>query len=162
MTKRKRIKVYVAGGSDEPHVAAGFIARLEAAGLEVTFNWAGIVAKNRQDGLTEEQMPREQRRQHASDDRAGVQACEVLWLLVPPSKTEGGFWELGHADALEKLCVVSGSHRNRSIFSALSDLHFDDHESAFLFLLDLADGATWSVATPEQAARILAMRERAT
>jgi hypothetical protein len=63
------------------------------------------------------------------DDLAGVDACQVLWILMPSKEGFGAGVELGYAIAKGIPIVVSGAH-SRSIYTAFATLCFDRDDQA--------------------------------
>jgi hypothetical protein len=85
----------------------------------------------------------EERRAHAIDDLQGVLTADIFWLLAPDSKQGCGCWtELGAAVSARWLrnaawphIVVSGSKRDRSIFTELAERRFDRDGDALTWIV---------------------------
>jgi hypothetical protein len=129
------VKVYVAGSSGERTLVSSFMRRLEAAGHTITKDWTEAVEAKALAGRVDSDLSDEERAMHAQADLDGIDAADVVWLLAPASGSTGAWVELGYAFGLLTCTVVSGAHR-RTIFGALANQCFDDHESAFRWILE--------------------------
>lgn len=138
------MKVYVAGASAERADVAKYMQRLRDTGIEVALDWAAEIDAN--GGLSNEGLTEKQRLGAAVADRDAVLCADVLWLMVPRTASVGAWVELGVAiganvtrDNLSEIfdnsgadimTVVSGAY-DKSIFTALADRVYNDHEAAY-------------------------------
>lgn len=95
-------------------------------GYSVTHDWVSIIEDRGSANPTDATV--EQRKAWAKDDLAGVEAADVLWLLMPAEGGLGQFWEAGYAQALRKPIVVSGCYE-RTIFTAGCRCYTTDHDA---------------------------------
>lgn len=129
-------RIYVAGGSHELALVKGYMARLRAAGFEITHDWTAVVEAAIAAGLTANPLDKATALRAANADLKGIEDAEIFWLITPVAGSVGAFFELGYAmgSGLVRLIVVSSPYR--SIFQvAATDLSdsdiFETHESAF-------------------------------
>ena len=138
-----RLKIYVAGAYTERHVRAGmWIARLRASNIEVTHDWPVVCdAQTKPDW----ELTAEARARFATEDLAGVEAADAVWLLIPATVSCGAWIELGYALAGRKYVgrpravIVSGNWK-QSIFAELATERFESDEAAFAYLKSFAEG----------------------
>jgi len=64
-----------------------------------------------------------------------VREADLLWVLMPPGRSDGAFFEAGYADALGKEIVFSGPGTDRTIFTARACC-FEEDESAWDYIVD--------------------------
>jgi nucleoside 2-deoxyribosyltransferase len=108
-------KVYVAGSGAELERAAEVMRLLRLAGIEVVSTWVENIRKV---GASNPEHLRAQHRGWADAQVAEVEACDLFLMLSPHGVSHGAFWELGYADCLDKVIVVSGATATRSVFTA--------------------------------------------
>ncbi len=112
------MRIYVAGSSNEmPRVVAAMVLARES-GHEITYDWVSEILKV--GNANPRTASRTQRADWAWTDIAGVEECDVLWLLAPNvGHGRGAFVELGFAIATLKTIVISGPACHESIFNAI-------------------------------------------
>lgn len=136
---------YLAGGSSEASLVASYIAKLKAANIPVSLDWASqrLVEIEKAGGqITDTLHSSEERTRIAIAERDAVARCDVQWLLMPERASFGCGWEAGYFYGLMsanhsvgRLAIVSGPWKN-SIFTELMGARFDSHEEGFKFLCD--------------------------
>lgn len=124
--------VYVAASSAEMSRAVTWMERLKLAGIRVTSNWPALIAEVGDANPLD--ATQEQRFTWASRQRREVASADLLWLLMPVGGSFGAMWELGCADGLGKIQVVSGEGIKRTIFTAFAVQSFDTDEDGFAFV----------------------------
>lgn len=125
-------KIYVGASSQEIARATMWTDKVREAGFEVTSTWIENIAKHSPGDPNPRDATREARSEWSSTNLYQVKQADLLWFLVPTGKEghgHGGYYEAGHADALDKHIVFSGDTR-QSIFPARG-MEFDDDLSAF-------------------------------
>lgn len=130
------LRIYVAGASAEIERCEAFIARLRAAGFEITFDWPAHIRKV---GASNEGIDLATRKSSAEADIQAVRDAEWFVLLEPEeAKTIGAWVEMGVAiqAAIPVLWVGEG---DRTIFSELADASVSNDENAFYFLMGLRE-----------------------
>lgn len=139
----KPLKVYVAGASSEIERAEAVIAKLKAAGIEVTCTWPESVRKAGHGNPS--WWPQRQRRSVALTCLAEVDKAQALLLLQPATgKTTIGAWgELCYAHAKDKWIVWSagGEAINNSVFTGLASIATTD-DAAIEKLITLYSGVS--------------------
>jgi hypothetical protein len=133
-------KIYVAGGwNEKDSVIRPYLDKLRQTGFEITHDWTTDIVVG-----TDADIPPLERVRRAQEDLAGVAAADFLWLVVPGYTGSRGSWvELGFAFGLratfkQKVIVISGVERKKSIFADLADFSFDDHDAALEFIQTMA------------------------
>lgn len=127
------MKVYIAGSSQERSVVAKCIARLRAAGVEITLDWPAVIESH--GGMANIGLTETQRLRAADDDIRAVMACDIFWLICPTTKTSGCWFEFGVAVMSGKLCVTSGMEQ-MSIFTSKAFEYFSNEEEALTRLIE--------------------------
>ena len=134
-----KLKVYVASGSDERSVAAGYMARLKEAGIELTLDWNAEVEAN--GGKANRGLSEYVRLKAARADVCAVEEADVFWLIVPNGASAGCWFEMGVAYKerhLSDLVIVASGDVEKSIFTSLADMRFETHEEAFMRIVSMA------------------------
>ena len=125
-------KVYVGASSQEIERAAMWTDKIREAGFEVTSTWIDNIAKHSPGDPNSRDAIDTDRASWSNTNLAQVRYADLLWLLVPTSKEghgHGGYYEAGHAHALDKHLVFSGDTK-QSIFTSMGQ-EFADDLSAF-------------------------------
>jgi hypothetical protein len=125
--------IYVAGGSKEAAKVAAYIARLEAEGFEITYDWTQEVLKSTK---LDHELSLEERQAIARIDLTAVRVASIFWCLLPEQNSIGASIELGAALTYNIFTVVSGPHE-RSAMTSLATYSFQQHEEAFRFIVEL-------------------------
>ena len=123
--------IYVASATEQLVLVEHYVDRLRAAGFLITYEWTKDV---REGGFKPDvELSEVQRRYAAKMDSHGVKTAGMVWVVTPPTKSQGcGMWiEMGMALALGKRVIISGPLARRSVFAELAEAVFDDHEQAF-------------------------------
>ena len=115
---RVEVKVYVAAGFEERHVAAHWIGRLRAEGVEVTHDWTAVEEASGD------------RLAYAAADSWGVVKAHLLWLLAPAEKGQGCWTEMGIALCHGSPVIVSGAGRSTAA-RWLAAARYATHDEAF-------------------------------
>lgn len=116
------------------------LAAIVDAGALVACTWPEVVART-PGGANPPDATRHERAGWSSTDLAEVDACDVLWMLVPESGTTRGAWvELGAAYAWGKRLVCSGASTVQSVFCALTAEFATDADAA-MYLRSMAERA---------------------
>lgn len=141
------MRVYVAGAYTEREMIAEYIARLIAAGVEITFDWPANIV---QAGKPDHEFTHEERQLHSEKNIKGIEDADVFWLLIPSGASKGAWLELGYAHALMRwrpasepvgphriAVVVSGAAIASNFTSMRGTIFFHDHEAAYAELAAL-------------------------
>lgn len=115
------MRVYIAGGSSERESCASMIAKAQALGLHITYDWT----KDWSADKTRAEWIRK-----AQADLVGVKTAHVVWCMVPEALSEGMATELGFALALGRRVVLSGPQRPIDPFHRLVERSFALHSTA--------------------------------
>lgn len=143
---RRIFNVYVAGSSsprEKLRVRNAMDLVIEHPRMHLTLDWQEIIEKA---GAANEGLSYDERISAATADLDGVRRADILWLLAPHADiaTGRGCWvELGAGLVLEKVVVISGKDRGRSIFCALGQEIATD-EDAFAVICALLDEYPWA------------------
>lgn len=129
------MKIYIAGASCEIDMIETFRDKLIAAGHEITHDWCKVVREHgggNPAGATLEQMML-----WAMSDLRGVLSADIVWLVMPPKgRSWGSGVEFGAAIGARRVhAIVSGPWLD-SIFCALAQIRFANHEDALAWLTD--------------------------
>ncbi len=120
-------RIYVAGSSSERlTVVRPMILRLRGVGCVLTHDWTVCPGYDRPGTQSE-------LREWARGDLLGVQAADIVWVMMPEAPSEGATGELCAALVLNKTVFVSGPHATRAgrIFPLLASRVCENHEDAF-------------------------------
>ena len=125
-------RIYVAGASADIDIIETWMRRLEEADFDITFDWTKQVrtvgAANPRDASYEDRL------QWVTPNRNGVLQAEFFWLLMPVNSPSIGCWiEYGMAtkSMFNRPIVFVSGDVGSTIFSALADHRFHNHEAAF-------------------------------
>ena len=138
MTRR----IYVAGGSSEVDLVAGFMYRLRDWDWVVAHDWTLPVRQRAALGMTDKEMDADWANFFAWSDLRGIDGADYFWLLAPGQKSEGAWCEAGYAigrslHVSQRLkTLVSGPTAN--IFARGIQQRFDTHDEAFRWLTELS------------------------
>lgn len=121
------MKIYIAGGSDELEIAEHYIGKARQAGAIITFDWPANI---RRVGLMQDASVKAKRPNADECIDLGVRPSECVWALMPRSKSEGMFYELGAAHVLGIPFVISGERANAHLFSAHATKLYAEHDHA--------------------------------
>jgi hypothetical protein len=117
------IKVYVAGASSERHTRAiPVIAKLRAAGVQITHDWTDDPGF----GVDPSQYTRKMARESARLDQKAVEAADCVLLLAPNKPSTGAWVELGIALGQRIPVWVAGEHDCIFVESAHAFFWTDD------------------------------------
>lgn len=141
------IPIYIAGGFLEKDLIASYMRRLEKTGLfKITCDWTK--SESAVPGKTSDaQLSDEEQLKFAQADLAGVSDACVIWHIVASYKgSRGAYVELGYAIACKRATwfsasykvIASGADVRKTIFHALCDERFAEHEQAFDWLVSEA------------------------
>ena len=141
------MKVYLASASDERQVAAEYMARLRAAGIELTLDWNAAVEKN--GGHANRGLSRQTRLDAARADVDAVMRADVFWLVAPKGASAGCWFEFGIAHMVrsrmtkrdmlsEPYMIIASGDVEKSLFTELADHCFLDHEAALAAIVGLS------------------------
>ena len=141
------MKIYVAGASAERAVVGRYIAKLREAGAEITFDWVAPIEAD--GGVANEGLSPERSQELAQAALDGVEAAEVVWILVPKTASIGAWIEMGSALTLRRRralssdgtsglprIFVSGAYQ-RTIFSSLTCEVYDRDEDAYSAIVEM-------------------------
>lgn len=135
------MRVYVSAGSDERAVAAGYMARLRQAGIELTHDWVQVI--NDHGGLTNRGLSEEARMRIAREEVEAVEHADVFWIIVPDGPSCGCWVELGVAYTLSQFRahthIVASGDIHKSVFTSLADTCFAHHEDALAAIIGMKD-----------------------
>lgn len=127
------MKVYIAGASKEVLLIETLRNDLVRAGCEITYDWTISVRAN--SARPDSEIAPAERASYAALDLAGVEMCDLFWLVTPAQPSVGSFVELGAALSLRARTsepaprvVISGPWR--TIFGDLADANYPTHEEA--------------------------------
>lgn len=119
--------IYVAGASKEVELVEYWMGKLREAGHTITFDWTvDVRAATKSDA----ELTNAEQSTYATADLDGVEAADIVWILVPDNASTGCWVELGAAVAMRKDIIVSGNYK-RCIFTSLAGGRFDTHADAF-------------------------------
>lgn len=115
---------------------------LRAAGWTITYDWT---KEPLWDVKPSRELTPEEARECALRDADGVAGADVLWLMLPESKSEGAHFELGFflgmlraAPSPAKGVVVSGDVASLGrIFPRLAHAQFENHANALEYLIGM-------------------------
>ena len=116
------VSVYVAASSNDLDRAEQWTTVLRLLGITVTSTWIPEVRAH--GGGNPPDATKQERRQWAYNDLCGVEEADILWVLMPPGRSDGAFVELGYALKANKTVVTSGAYT--SIFGDLVDNYAQD------------------------------------
>lgn len=128
------MKVYLAGGSSEAVSVLKWVDRCRDAGIEVTHDWASGVLAHQAKGGSDATLGTADRIRAALTDLGAVARADWFWLLMPERPSFGAGVEMGRA--LGKTPAIVSGPWATSIFTSLAEHVFDDHWSAWDFLLE--------------------------
>lgn len=130
------MKVYVASAFEDYERTRAAHKALRAAGIEITHDWTQEV-----DRYPTGHAPVGVGALHAQEDVDGVHRADAVLVLTNGDRTRGcGMWiEMGHAQALRKLIVLTGGQRDRSFFALLNNVvKFEDDAAGVECLIRIA------------------------
>lgn len=133
-------RIYLAAASSTRETEAKpYIARLRAAGWDISFDWT-IEVDAAEAHPTAYEFMSENTLNNCDLDLRGVETADVVWVLAPskPSTSTGAWVELGYALGLalargfdqRPYILVSGDYE-RCLFTRRADQLIADHEKAF-------------------------------
>lgn len=136
-------RVYIAASTGDMDRAQHWANHLACAGIECASGWLKSVADN--GGVANPRgADKEKRAGWSRENRAAIESSQLLWFLVPPVDvvTRGAWWEVGLADALDRIIVCSGQDTEQSVVCALYQ-EFNDDLTAFATICRLARVGAW-------------------
>lgn len=127
------MRVYVAASSQEVDRARYAMRAVERAGCELTHDWTqDLAAVGCAQGYA---LPSRRRREIAERDLMAIRRADVLWLLIPETRTAGAWAEWGYAWAVCPTLIASGCERDEApLFIELADHVFRTDDLAAHFL----------------------------
>ena len=122
------MKIYVCAGSSEINLAYKWMSGLREMGHTITHDW---IATIREVGdANPRSATHRQRVRWSSQDLLGIEAADLIWLIMPAKTSFGAAFEAGYALGKGKSLIVSGDWKG-SIFSAQAEARFNEHMHAF-------------------------------
>jgi hypothetical protein len=123
--------VYIAGGSTEMDLVAGYMNTLRAWGISITHDW---IATIRTVGDANPRVASHRKRfQWSAQDVRGVMDAQIVWAILPAKTSFGCAFEAGVAIGSGRDLIVSGDWRS-TIFSAQARARFNEHDHALKWL----------------------------
>jgi|HubBroStandDraft_2_1064218.scaffolds.fasta_scaffold01184_5 hypothetical protein len=136
------MKIYVAGGSSELELVAGYMAKLRELGHIITHDWVATVRS------TGDANPRtatqKQRLRWAGDDLRGIDAARIVWVILPITRPSFGCaFEAGYAVGQGLTDVIMSGDWRASIFSSQVEARFNEHDHALEWLRLYGTPGSW-------------------
>lgn len=118
-----RMKIYIAGSSQELGRCERAILFATSLGFHITYDWTSSVRSAIAQGVLEHEMPFEQRAHQARRDLDAVKDADAVVLLAPEkgAPSRGCWVELGYALGLDRrvFCIRSPHTANEGLFESL-------------------------------------------
>jgi hypothetical protein len=124
--------IYVAGSSSEPERVRRAMDEVVGRGWTLAQDWLADIEREGAANPTDDEV----RNRCADKDLSAVFDADVLWLLVPTSRSSGAWVEFGYAIALrlyrathqqpERPIIIASGNTQQSIFCSLADREFSD------------------------------------
>jgi hypothetical protein len=131
------MRLYVAGASSEVSAIAGYIARLEAGGVSITYNWTVDLLACQARGETDADLSQEERETARCLCLKGVELADYFWLIVPNGASIGAWVELGYAIRCRATVIASGPSAQRTIFTEYTTI-VATHEEALTRIIAIS------------------------
>lgn len=123
------LRIYVAGSSRELERVRAAQRMAERLGCVITHDWTRDVEVNREAGIADADLPKQERMRHAWIDMMAIDSADIVWVLAPETQSTGCWVELGVALVWpeERLAlIVSGPGSRRSIFASFAEEYASD------------------------------------
>lgn len=126
--------VYIAGSSKELDRARKYMRAVrESDGLELALDWTVEIEANRSANVG---LGFGTRRAAAGADLEAIKFADVVWLLVPKTRTSGAWVEMGFTLA-NRIALICSGKTTQSIFCSLADHEFQTDHRALTHLRQL-------------------------
>lgn len=113
-------------------MVAEYMAKLRAMGHEITHDWVATIRSVGEANPRDATM--KQRARWSGEDLKGIDDADVVWVILPTSRTSFGCaLEAGYAIGKGHRVIVSGDWR-ATIFAAQFDARFNEHDHALEWL----------------------------
>lgn len=135
------MRIYVAGAwVERQQRAVPVIQKLRLEGFTITHDWTGDNNQVSSAALSDSQLPKEYRLEHARLDLMGVLTAHCVLLLAATERGACGSWvEMGVALGANIPVVIAGGFMNRTIFTELAAANYATDKEGIDRLLRMRD-----------------------